>query len=331
MEEKSKYHYLLAAVLGVAGLLIILIFVSLRSQTDEETVTGTATVANASPTISSIEMGTSAGDTSLTASGFALSEGATSSARFLSVLFTDNNGCDEIAVDGETVMSYYNSSLIALTGCDSVGERNLDQCYYFDGEDNNGGDANVSCSWSDCTDGGTDTTGIYACQFDIPYFADEGTWIVQATVTDGGTLTGANNLDKDIPLLRALNLSDHELDFGNIALGAISAEQTITITNTGNEGDLDLQIQIPADFNCTASDVNLLSTAFYAGTSSDPGLTGFTALASSAPVGFGTNLEDRDVGNPPPNTSTLFKIQMPSTGVAGTCTGTIELNGSTGQ
>ena len=87
----NRQHLIFAILLGIAGLLIILIFVTIKSQADDSSTS--ASVTNASPSFDSIFITTTS--VSTYQDNPVLTENTTTNV-FVKGTFTDNNGCDEV-------------------------------------------------------------------------------------------------------------------------------------------------------------------------------------------------------------------------------------------
>jgi hypothetical protein len=81
----------------------------------------------------------------------------------------------------------------------------------------------------------------YQCAFDVQYYANNGTWYCNATVVDHYFFSQPNENYSDTGQnttifnnLYALNISTKLVDYGQVAVEAYSAEQTVNITNFGN-------------------------------------------------------------------------------------------------
>lgn len=73
----------------------------------------------------------------------------------------------------------------------------------------------------------------YTCSFDIVFYANNGTWICNASIIDQANFTNYFSNSSIINPLYALNITPI-IDYGNMILGATSNNITANITNFGN-------------------------------------------------------------------------------------------------
>ncbi|MBN2421976.1 hypothetical protein JXB41_02005 [Candidatus Woesearchaeota archaeon] len=76
----------------------------------------------------------------------------------------------------------------------------------------------------------------FTCGFEVAYFANNGTWYVNATAFDifGSSMSNISNAVTINPLIAIYIPSDTVLDFGELSTGDISADKLANITNAGN-------------------------------------------------------------------------------------------------
>ena len=125
-------------------------------------------------------------------------------------------------------------------------------------DDNNTHYSNTSCAI-------TGTDGYFrnfSCMFPVEYYANSDWWVCNVTVTDDYNFTdNETNLTYIDPLL-ALNVTPL-IDYGNLAVGDISATQQANITNLGN---VDINVSLQGygyaigdglAFNCTVGTISI--------------------------------------------------------------------------
>ncbi|NOZ80361.1 MAG: hypothetical protein GXP63_01700 [DPANN group archaeon] len=78
-------------------------------------------------------------------------------------------------------------------------------------------------------------TANYSCTFPVEYYARNGSWACNVTLSDSGNNINSSVQSTTLNALIALS-TDAALDFGNVLAGQVSSEMNITITNTGNIG-----------------------------------------------------------------------------------------------
>ena len=166
----------------------------------------------------------------------------------------------------------------------------------------------------------------YSCTFAVNYFANNGSWLCNATVIDVVNATGSNqSLTTTVNPLIAIKMPSL-LDYGNIAVNSNSTDIDANITNVGNR-DTNISVEgyavTPGDgyaMNCSTGNIalsyekyNKNANVAYA---SMTALTGATVLIPSYSI-FQRQSETLESIN-----STYWKIAIPP-GVGGTCTGKI--------
>lgn len=333
----SRQHLIFAVLLGIAGLLIILIFVTIKSQADDATTT--TSVNNKSPTIDTLYVT----DVAYNGSGTTLdlTENTTTNV-YIYGTYSDDNGCDEVATSTGGGSGYHAGVTTSLyrsgmgSGCTATNER----CY-----------TGITCNTYACTPGGTDTTGSFACTTTVQYYAeptDAGTYTAQtwmATATsgdkywDGTAITGGNvttvgvasstSTGVELSTLTAIGLGS-DGNGGSIAYGALAlsgtsaADVTLALKNTGNVTN----IPQASGTSMTCSNGGVI-TAGYQKLATTTGVAygSKTALTGSA-VGIFSATGCFPVGTSSGDstTNTYWMIQLPSTGIAGSCSGTNTIN-----
>lgn len=101
----------------------------------------------------------------------------------------------------------------------------------------------INSSCGNCTDGGSPqgTNATCTCTFAVWYYANNGTWECNMTVTDGGgnATTRIKNLSDSqiasatVNVVVGINVPD-ELDYGNLSVTELSDNKSLNITNWGN-------------------------------------------------------------------------------------------------
>ncbi|MBI4253068.1 hypothetical protein HY623_02740 [Candidatus Uhrbacteria bacterium] len=225
---------------------------------------------------------------------------------------TDADGCEDVVTNGSVAGVFYRSN--HLNGASCSADNN--DCYAV---------TNANCAKTGC-DGPGDTTFSYECTANIQYYADsttagphtESNWTARITATDASTATGNGSDTIEIDTTVALNLTP-TINYGTFDLGAQSAEQAQTITNTGNSG-IDIDLSASGDMSCT-SGVVPAGNARYA-LSSDFDYDSATAL-STTPTELELNLTNRTNDGAESTKNTHYKLKYPTTGVGGTCSNTL--------
>ncbi len=254
MQETSNgRHYLVALLLGIVGILIILIFASLRSQADSTETS--ATISNATPEILGVYVSDGSPETFAAEGDEAdvnLTTESGTSTIYVFGEYRDNNGCTEVEdnVGNGLSVSIYRSS---ITGCGGSMESNNPLNCYFDATSYTmpGATCTFDAASVDSCDGGSDTEGDFVCTFHVHHFADatdDGssysgeTWVANAMLNDGTINSATSTNAFELNTLSALSISTSSLQYGTLALDAISATSTIVVTNSGNNDALPLSV-----------------------------------------------------------------------------------------
>lgn len=184
---------------------------------------------------------------------------------------------------------------------------------------------NASCTLS----GGSGTTVDAACAFPLQYYANATEWTCKLIANDSTSATGTNNITTvTVNELKALS-TDSPIAFGELALGATSGEQSITVTNTGNtliDVSVDGYGSIDGDgyaMTCSIGGSEIpLSKMKYNLTSGQDFDATMTSLTDVAVILADFDLVKTTDGTP--STKPVYwKLRMPSSDVGGSCSGKI--------
>jgi len=96
--------------------------------------------------------------------------------------------------------------------------------------DNNTHYTNSSCSLNGSISA---YVGWYVCDFNVIYYANNGTWMCNATVIDNASTNGTGMGNGTFYPVYALNVTDG-IDYGNAAVESFAGNVTANITNLGN-------------------------------------------------------------------------------------------------
>ncbi len=316
MGGSNKSHLIIGLLLFIVGLLIILVAVSLRSQADDST--SSSTVNNQAPTVDSITLSATSGGSS--AASLDMNENSTKTA-YVHGAYTDNNGCSEVATGGSFTLVLYRSAVSNGSSC----TRNDADCLR---SSTTGYTCNYSSLPANTCAGDTDVTANYECSVPVQFFADPTdsgsysaqNWVALITATDSGSLAGTNSATTEVNTLTALNVGS-TISFGALALGATSSEVALTVTNTGNNNALDVQTSGTA-MACTVGTITLASEKVKYSSSTGQAFGSMTALTGSA-ASLRISLTKSVDGGSASNTSTYWRLQLPSSGLSGSCSATV--------
>ncbi|MBN2142516.1 Ig-like domain repeat protein [Candidatus Woesearchaeota archaeon] len=107
----------------------------------------------------------------------------------------------------------------------------------WDPDDNNVHYTNDTCTWNN-TDGYNAT---WDCAFDVWYYANNGTWIINATAQDDFPYNVSSTAYASILPMYALNVTD-VIDFGDMYVGEISS--SLVQANVTNFGNMDINVSV---------------------------------------------------------------------------------------
>jgi hypothetical protein len=227
---------------------------------------------------------------------------------------TDNNGCEDIT--GVTAKLFRTDLTSACTAPD------LNNCLT---------PVAMTVVPLSCTAGGGDLSADYTASIEVQYYADATdagaysatTWSVNVIPSDTiGAGTAGTDDTAEMNTLTALNVST-PITYGALALGAITADTTAfdtTVTNTGNKATIGAQVKSGAAtaLACTIGTIPVGNEKYDA--------VSTTAYASKTALTAG-DITVADVSaakGAAGNTDTVgWGLQMPATGVSGTCAGTV--------
>jgi hypothetical protein len=175
--------------------------------------------------------------------------------------------------------------------------------------------------------------GFYTCQFDVEYYAYNGTLRCNVTAID---LSDARNSSTDnniIDPLFAINLSNTELDFGELEPLNTSLDKILNITNFGN-ANLTIAVRAYGEtvgdgwaMNCSTG--NISQTYERYSINSGQAWAGMTSVGSTfaniAGLTVYQRVNDMDTAMLESTNTTFWKIKAPL-GTKGVCNGTLELS-----
>lgn len=197
--------------------------------------------------------------------------------------------------------------------------------------DNNNCYEATSGTLSNCTLGGGDLNIDYEAPISLQYYADPTdagsphsatNWTVFVRVRDDASAVGYSTDNYEMESLIALTVSG-SVDYGTVALGADSVEQTITFTNSGNR-DIDADQTADGDMICNGPGsqniaVGKVHFSFSAGFTYGTGDQALTTTASTVELDFPQRTNDSLISVK----SAYLILRMPTDGVGGTCSNTI--------
>lgn len=307
-------HLIYGVFFTIIAIVALVALIVVSSQADD--TSQTAAVTPDAPTVDSVTIAaTSQGGS---ASAISLTENTTSTVYIYGTV-SDNNGCEEIDdADGGAstwAVAFYRTDVTDGATCTPS---NAD-CYQ---------DTEIDADITNCTPGGGDLTVDYEMDIDVYYYADATdagsspdhsatTWTANVSVTDDDGQTGTASATTELNTLKAINV-ESSIDYGTVALGADSAEQDITITNTGNDNDLDPTIEQASDWSCTVGTI-AVSYLHWNTTAAQSYWDGTTTTNSGVDLSNMSILKaTTTVHSSADDVYTI--LRLPTTGVGGSCT-----------
>ena len=288
MQEKNEK----TAFLFIVGVFIVLASIFSINQVLADTSSGNVSINNAAPTVGTVELlDSDAGTIQLTAA-------SDTNSITCNATLTDNNGYSDI--DSANATFFHSTSSHTAS------------------DDKNVHYKNTSCALT----GGSGVNVLATCSINFEHEATNGTWSCNMTIGDGSAL-GSNIDTNTIDTLAALEVTEGEINFGSLSLGANSSSaQNITVINDGN-------IQIDSRFSGTNYTCGIGSIAVgntrYNVTAGDYDNMS-TDLTESAVTQTDFDLGIEGVATSEDTNSTkneFWTIKIPTTGVGGSCNDTI--------
>lgn len=181
-------------------------------------------------------------------------------------------------------------------------------------DDSNDHYTNASCSIGTNT---SESDAPATCTFDLQYYANNGTWTCKIRAYDAAA-SGTNQTNTTINTLLALNIPS-TINFGTMSLGDTSTNTTENETSVENYGNVLIDVDLSGDDMSCSSGTIPVGNIKYSDTD-NTAYASMTALTTSATT---LNLNVAQRTNGVSTKTTYWKIQIPSTGVGGSCTNTI--------
>lgn len=334
--KQGSAHLVYGIAFTIIAVAAVIALILTRSSADDST--GSVTISNVDPVINNITV--SATEYGSATTTIWLAEGVTPTDLFIHGKVTDENSCQEIdnpstdADGGNWDFSVYRASVSNTSSC----TEDIDSCRRTDMVSTTLGNANSPNAGSDGSNcaSAADTEMNYHVKYHMPHYMEptdadsqfsDTTWAAFAAVTDdsdgdAGTASKAFELGG----LLAMELTTG-IDFGTMPLASSTGSkgrQTLGIGNTGNR-TLDVT-KSGGTLSCGAGTISL-SRIYFNVTESEFGLATGTArnLGTSESTTISLGLTKRTTSSTSSSTQLYLAIHTPTTGVSGTCTGTITL------
>lgn len=325
-QENNATHWVLGGALLLIGLFVIIALVLTRSQTETTSVQ----ITPASPTVNMLKLCTNGADslTCTTASPY-IGSNTAQTEMDLFVQVSDPNGYGDIA---SVAGSIYRGS-VGLAACNTSAKSDGNFCYSnYDGA--------ASTKMGVCTQVTIvdTTTAWWKCDVTLEYWMDAtdassnfsgDAWHLDAVVVDsvGGSGVPTSATTFNVATVLSMNFGSSTISYGQMSLGATKAGISVLGTAQGNS-DVDMAIQAnAAAMTCDGvGSASIPVSAQKFGTADNA----YELLASSLSVtqqdlDFETNAIDNELKARTdeaiaPFDSVFFGIQIPASGVSGTCT-----------
>lgn len=275
-KDSSSNSMTLGIIFGFVAIVALIGLILINTEADNSSQT--ASVDNEDPSPDSITISATSQGAGLT--DLTLTENATTTF-YLYGTFSDANGCRQIEnVNGAGDGTASSSKWEVYAGISGNGFDHSADCRGNLGAQP-GGQKYTGCYavdvYQDDVSGcnsDSDTTIDYEFEFPMAYYAlatdfgslpdnDIRSWSFYVRVTDEvpGNNIGTANLTRSVDTLKALNV-DASVNYGNLALGASSSAQTLTVTNTGNYDGLSPQISQASDWTCDFGTIDKSKTVY---------------------------------------------------------------------
>ncbi len=312
LSEGKSLHLLYGVLFTIIALAALVALIRMQSRAD--TVSQTVATGNATPAIDLITI--SAGSYGTAATALTLTESTTTTA-YIWGNASDSNGCEQIDAAADYAIKFYRTNVTGGSACTA----DDNDCYSI---------ATLNITVDQCTVGGSDLISRYQGTVALNYFADPTdtgavqaatSWTASVTANDGTATSAAGTATTEINTLLSLDVTG-TVNYGTVALSGTSANQTVSVTNTGNAG-IDATISgTTGSFTCTVGNFTLgsaewsLSPVFTYGTGTD-----ITTISAALHSAVGALVVQRTAGVSSSNFYTA--VQLPATGISGTCTNTL--------
>ncbi|MBI5654559.1 hypothetical protein HZC53_02840 [Candidatus Uhrbacteria bacterium] len=309
--------YLFTLIALVA--LVTLVRVKSIADTAEQQVD----VTPANPVFDSLTANTDAGTHNILTGNFIPVEAGNNSVR-VTAQISDPNGCANISNVAITLFS---------TGYDYT-QGDLQWKSYSGAVPSTDG-----VHFTDCT-GAADTSAQVYLDYPLRSFVNPGDWTIRVEITDfDGLITVDTSNHFTVNSLAAFS-TDGSIDYGTVALSAVSLEKTLTFTNTGNVSvdatvKASTQGALVGDMTEPSGNFDVIpaSNVHYSKTSGFVHAAG-AAVSKLTAQDFAINLPNQTVddiipGENAPTVPTYWKLLMPDSGVNGQYSNTLELTAVT--
>lgn len=334
--KQGSAHLVYGIAFTIIAVAAVIALILTRSSADDSS--SSVTITNEPPTIDNMTISTSEYGSATTT--LWLAEGVTPTDLFIHGKASDTNTCQEIddpslfAIAGNWEFSVFLATVSNTSTC----TEDIDTCRRTDNVSTTLGNSNSPNAGSDggaCT-GASDTSLNYQVKYHMPHYS-------QPTDTDSSssdtTWAGVVKLKDDTAAEEITSSTAFELggllamelttgvDFGTMPLASSTGtkgRQTLGIGNTGNR-TLDAT-KSGGTVSCSGGTFNF-SRVYFNVTESEFGLASgvHRNLGTTGSTTMSLGLTKRDTSSSSSSTQLYLAIHTPTSGVRGTCNGTITL------
>jgi len=188
-------------------------------------------------------------------------------------------------------------------------------------DDNNDHYTDVSCDIGTNT---SETDAPVTCTFALQYYAKDGTWTCKIRAHDDSS-SGSNETTTTVNELVALS-APATMNFGSLSLGDTSTNTTEVEFSMENKGNVQIDAQVSGNnMTCASGTISVGNVRYSSADNTSYDL--MTVLTASA-VTFDLNIT-KSTGSAS-SVTTYWRIQIPDSGVGGSCNNTITFTAVSG-
>ena len=217
--------------------------------------------------------------------------------------------------------------------------------YHISVNDNSQDDNNTHYTadiGNDCVCTGSSNNAICNCTFDILYYATNGTWICNMTITDKGGeatsneyyLNSSGNASATVNTVTAIDVPS-EIDYGNLSVTETSSDMPANISNFGNT-PINISVRgyggttnpaNPGDLcmECAYGNISIEYEKYSLTSGADySAMTALTNTSTEMDLSLPVRTDDNAYGDD--TNTTYWKLQIPLS-IGGICNGTLQFVG----
>ena len=188
-------------------------------------------------------------------------------------------------------------------------------------DDDNDHYTNASCSFGENI---SSTEVPVTCSFSMQYFSNPGSWTCKIRAYNGSS-EGSSLIAYSVNTLLAIKIPEN-LNFGSMALGQTSTDDSENVTAIENYGNVQLDVKLSGSAMACSSGSFSTSSIRYSG-SDNAAYDSMESLSGNSTT-FDLNLPQRTGGASVKNM--YWKIRLPEAGAGGMCSNTIDFTAASG-